>query len=598
MQSADSVPPAARQGCAAAGSGCLTLFGLVFAVAGVAIGTFYVNGVRDWWRTQSWVETPAWIETANLRELRSRDSKGHTTITWEAEATYRYEFNGRSYHSSQVTPSGGADNFGSFQKDAYAELNAHAGRSDPFRCYVDPDKPENAVLYRQLRWPLLALMAIFPLIFPAAGGGIMVLGLVGARQLSRVSQLKRSHPDAPWKWKAAWGGETIPAERGIAMWTYAAGVGWGCIVLAPLFWAMIKGGAFTDWTAWFVLAGPAFLLIFALKAWKQFKHRLRFGGVRLALREWPAMPGRAVVGDILFGKALSGFGEVKLTLRCDKKVTTGSGKSRRTTTEHLWEHHENQSLAMVYRDGSGSRLPIRIQVPEGLPSSTIDGSSVEHVWMLAVHLPGAGFVDEMDIPVFGSPNEAGHASPAGGHVPAHSKVVYELPPEELPERLRSSGVEAEFDGRGVVSRVKCPPGRYRGMIAGLVLFDLIWTAAAVAMLFQGAPFLFVLIFGGSAIAIWLWVLRLAMQQRTATFDRLGMEIITTLGPRRKVEKFERRHVLGFISETNTSSGSTRFYTVRAQTTFGTKPVLVDGVQESVVADALIKRFEAWRVNRE
>ena len=96
--------------------GCLSLFGLPFLIAGLVLTVIYFNGYRKWLATQNWVETPCWIETATL-ETSHDDS-----TTYKATATYRYDYQGTTYRSSNVSIYSGSDNVGDFQQNAYREL--------------------------------------------------------------------------------------------------------------------------------------------------------------------------------------------------------------------------------------------------------------------------------------------------------------------------------------------------------------------------------------------------------------------------------------------------------------------------------------------
>jgi hypothetical protein len=69
----------------------------------------------------------------------------------------------------------GSDNIGSFQRRAFEELTRCRASGRPFRCYVDPQNPANAVLYRQARWEMIAFYAMFALVFGGAGVGLLAV---------------------------------------------------------------------------------------------------------------------------------------------------------------------------------------------------------------------------------------------------------------------------------------------------------------------------------------------------------------------------------------------------------------------------------------
>lgn len=162
--------------------GCLTLFGLPFLIPGLVSAFICFNGYRNWLAVQSWVETPCWIETAELKTSHN---------------------DGTTYRSSAVSIHGGSDNVGDFQQDAYRELaqyaeslpderknlRANPRKVNPFRCYVNPREPGQAVIYRILRWPLQAFLSIFAMIFTPVGACLVFGGLWGKRILRAEEQL-------------------------------------------------------------------------------------------------------------------------------------------------------------------------------------------------------------------------------------------------------------------------------------------------------------------------------------------------------------------------------------------------------------------------
>ncbi|MCA1964704.1 MAG: DUF3592 domain-containing protein, partial [Prosthecobacter sp.] len=209
--------------------GRAVLFGLPFIIAGLGIGGFvYFPAISTWWSACAWEEVPCWIEKADLNSSRSR--KGGTTS--KATASYRYEYRGRTYHSEKVGFTGGSDNIGDFQQRAYAEIRAFAGKDRPFRCYVNPAKPEQAVIFRELRWGLMLMMSVFPMLFPLVGALISLGGLQALRKARAEAKLAQQYPSEPWRWRQEWGEETIrESKNGLPAFLIAAG--WILLVQGP-----------------------------------------------------------------------------------------------------------------------------------------------------------------------------------------------------------------------------------------------------------------------------------------------------------------------------------------------------------------------------
>ncbi|WP_428307636.1 DUF3592 domain-containing protein [Lacipirellula sp.] len=150
-------------------TGCLIIFAIPFLAIGVGGMASAASDVWEWSEVQRWTERPATIEHAKL----GVDTEGDGDATFKATATYRYTVDGESYSSDRVALYEGFDTFGSFQRDRAAELDAALEAGGAFRCFVDPDDPRHAVLFRDLRTGLLAFKAIMGLLFASLGGGMM-----------------------------------------------------------------------------------------------------------------------------------------------------------------------------------------------------------------------------------------------------------------------------------------------------------------------------------------------------------------------------------------------------------------------------------------
>jgi hypothetical protein len=115
----------------------------------LAVGLFAcwwgMNKWSEYENMKSWVEVPAMIKMTDLEEHLSR--RHHR---YEVFATYEYEFNEKQYSGSRVTLLSGLMNQGSLNREAYEELNPHRVQQTPFRCYVNPNAPQESIIYRNL----------------------------------------------------------------------------------------------------------------------------------------------------------------------------------------------------------------------------------------------------------------------------------------------------------------------------------------------------------------------------------------------------------------------------------------------------------------
>lgn len=571
----------------------MALFGLPFLCAGLFLTGLYFHGYLKWWQARGWVETPCWIESAGLK---------HNDESSRATATYRYEFAGRTYHGDKVTFHVGSDNIGDFQstahreisryapaKSAKAEREAGASGRKPFRCYVNPAKPDEAVLYRTLRWEMEAFMAIFALTFPAVGAGLVAGSLLGMRTLKRESALRERRPAEPWRWKTEWADAIIPESANVwkgALHFYTI---WSGLIIVPLVVATAMSGAFQRGSsAWLLMIFVVLWMIPLGLSIKRLRHRIAAGKVGFEPKEWPASPGGVLRGAILLGKPLPLRGNADVSLACEKSITRGSGEDSSTTTEKIWTHREAVPQDMIIRDLSGFRLPVSFTLPADAPESGGEGET-KHVWKLELKVPGTAIHSVFEVPVFRTGK-----SPALERAASTVPSIVDEAAMDLPALLSARRIKAEFDSAGMPLSIICPPARHLSLIIFLIVFDLIWTTAAVFLIKQHAPLIFRIVWPVSAAAIWLIVLWNLLHKRSVTLSPAGLEIRNQLGPVIWTQALEKSQITGFSHDTNMTSNNTSFYRVRLENVLGKKATLVDGITESTTAAALVKRLEAWK----
>jgi hypothetical protein len=579
-------------------AGCLALFGLPFLAAGLFMSGLYFSGFARWWESRSWVETPCWIESAELKT-----SHGDST-TYKAMATYRYEFGGRTYHGDRVSLGSGSDNIGRFQQEAHRELSRHVAKSAakaerdpqaetgaPFRCFVNPASPSESVLYRTLRWEMQAFMAIFALTFPAVGAGLVFGGWFGTRIAKREAELRSAHPGEPWKWKTAWSQPAIPEsttawKTGLHLYTL-----WSGIIIVTLVAATAMSGAFaTDRSAWLLTIFVALWAIPLSVSIRALRHRLAVGATRFEPAESPAWPGGALRGAVLLEKPLPLRGTAELSLVCERSETSGSGDSRTTTTEKVWSDHKTVPQDMITRDLTGFRLPVDFQIPGDAPESLGGGDApVKHTWKLGLKVPGTPIHSVFEIPVFRTAKSPAVETAAPGMVSIANEASV-----DLPALLAARRITAEFDHAGHPVTIVCPPGRHLSLIVFLIIFDLIWTAAAIFLIQQQAPLVFRIVWPLSAAAIWLIVFWNVLHKRSVKFNTTGLELRNQLGPYIRTRVFEKSRITGFSHDTNMTSNNTRFYRVRLEDVMGKRATLADGITEATTAAALVTRLESWK----
>lgn len=574
------------------GGGCAGLFGSVFILAGLAVGYFaYFPAVVDWWRSAEWEETPCWIEKVELKA--SRSSKGGSTHS--VKAVYRYEFRGKTHRSERVSLLGGGDNMGDYQQEKFHQLERAKSANQAFPCLVNPEKPEEAILFRDLRWGILIFISLFPTLFPLVGGFVAFGGMAMAQQARAILKQKSLHPEEPWKWKPQWAGTAITASRDGFAALLVMGM-WILLVQLPLIAAVFASGALSESLLAILVLLPAALAIFPLRAvWRRLLARLETGDVTLQPQKWPMQPGDRLDAQICFSKTLPPMLQLSLTARCMRKVVTGAGKSSSTSEETLWEETQLLSASEARREGRGCSLPLRFELPRKLPGTDIapllqlSHDRREHYWELLVQ-PGHGTKSiTLPLPVFGEAEE--------GEEQDREETERELEStsQQMEHRLKARGIEARFNPDGVPEYIHCPPGRNRSVAIFLIVFGALWSGVFVVLLAQGAPLLFQLIWGITAPLIECYGIYLLLHQRRLEFSSSGIRIQNQAGAfYGKTEVLEPRHIIEFTHDSYMQSGNVHYYRVRAETTFGKKITLVDGITEELTAERLQERLRRWK----
>ena len=567
------------------------LFGLPFILAGVAVGLFvYYPMISSWWSAYGWVEVPCWIEKAEMKFFPG--SKG--TSAHQIEAVYRYEFERRPYHGDQVGDFGGSDKLGSSQEEALEQLQASKNAGRPFRCFVNPSKPEQSVLFRDLRWPLLLILSIFPTVFPLAGCLVSIGGWRQSRRAAKITRLSEQHPTEPWRWRPEWMGEKIrPAPDNLS---YILGVaGWIVLVQLPLALAVIVGRAIATSPLALLALLPCLLALIPLYfAWMRVKSRMAFGHPALLVSQMPLSPGRALKGELQFDRVPSPLGSMDVRVLCQRHITCSSGDTRTMAKETVWESTQTLSASEARRDFDGVVLPLHIDLPRGLPCSVVDEASIvttdgeTHVWTLEIKSSQGGKAVVLPLPVFTSAD----SESVSEAVPDQMAL---LSMDDLVLRLQARGIQMELDENDNPSCIICPLGRNLHISLFLLVFGSLWLTAFWFLSAQGAPLIFRLFWGITSpliLGIGVWLL---LHSRHIEIVAREMRILNRLGPFYSwCEILEPRHFTGFTHDSNLQSGNQFYYRVRGETVFGKTKTLVDGITESITAETLAKRLEEWR----
>ena len=463
------------------GLGCLVLFALPFAGVGVFMAYLIGAAFMDWSSMRSREEVPA--EIVSVNRWVSRDSDSNST---EAQATYRYQYLGRSFTGTRVSLHKGSDSIGGFQEDTYRELLSHRGST--FRCFVNPANPAEAVLYRDLRWELIGFYSIFLVVFGGAGFGLMAMGLLGGKKAKREAELKEGHPDEPWKHKEAWAtGKIVSTTKPVLVMSAIFAVFWNAIS-SPL-WFMIpeiveNENKLALLAFMFPVVGGG-LIFWALRNFVRYK---KFGESVFEMGTLPGVIGGPLAGTIRTTVNVRPEDGFELTLSSVRVRQTGSGKNRSTHETVLWQKSHVIARELLAYDLRRSAIPVSFAIPFDGKASDESNADDRIVWKLevAAAVPGVDYHATFEVPVFETEESSENFRVAED--PGVERVV-----PELGKKLEQAGIRVELLPGG--KRLVFPRARALGSAIGLTVFFGVWTAIVYGLNASDAPRLFPWLFG-------------------------------------------------------------------------------------------------------
>jgi hypothetical protein len=372
-----------------AGSLGVALFGSIFLAVGVGAGFYSVRTLLRAEAMRAWREVPAQVTSCELDVARG--SKG--SRSYEVRATYQYEVDGVRYTGDRVSLHAGHDNIGRFHQRTYAQLRQSREGVEAVSCWVNPDRPAEAILIRTPRLELLAMFQIFALAFGGAGLSVVLAGLSG---LFEPSPRLEAAGQSQIRMRGA-GAHRAAAVLALAWNGY---LGW-------LLWLAraVSQPEALPWYLW--LIGATGLAPLGAAAYLTCRFR-KFGVSVLELSPAPGAVGGTVTGAVRLSARVEADKGFDAVLQCVHQFTTRSGKHSQTHRHVLWE--EALHLDAAHALGEDARLPVRFSVPEGKPATTAAGGRNGYYWQLTVTAaaPGLDYKAVFDVPM-----RAPRAQPAG-----------------------------------------------------------------------------------------------------------------------------------------------------------------------------------------
>jgi hypothetical protein len=563
------------------GLGCLILFALPFALAGLFVGSLAIRSLATWYEARDWVSTPAHILQTDLEVHQGSDS-----TTYEVTALYQYEWLGQVYSGDRVSLSSGSDNVGSFHQDRHAELSRYQSSEEPFRCFVDPDSPTEALLFREMRWGLFALMGVFALLFTGTGVGMMAAGFWGKRRVAEQEHLEEQNPEAPWRWKNNWADGRIQTSGNIQfLFPLIFAVFWN-LISTPLLFVLPREVIDNDnKLALIALVFPLVGLGLAVWAVRAFLHWKKYGDSIFELSTLPGVVGGQLAGRILTSvdiRPVSGF---DLTLSCIHRVTTGSGKNRSTSESVQWQETRHIDRETLDYDPTRSSIPVSFSIPYEAEPTEERSAEDETLWRLGVQAetPGIDFSARFEVPVFRTTDSRPDTEPE------ESAWSMEETQEDLQVDLSSEKIGKDWlpEGGFVLTFA---PARQKGAALAVTLFTLLWTGFTALLIHLDAGLLFPIIFGLFNLLLLLAVLDLWLESRRVECRPEELVLSGSILGLGKTRRIPRSTISGIKAVRGMQSGKKLFYRVVVETADGKSHLAATKLNNLSVARRVIEEM--------
>ncbi len=376
-------------------SGCLALFALPFAVAGIGIGLWLGSDILAQRRMRNWQETSAKILRAELKT--NWDSEGTTHETCRAE--YTYQFGGRQYTGSRVSICNGNDESGSYQ---YYQLSEYQKSGNSFPCYVNPDNPAESVIFRDLRWDAIVGKGLGAFMFGSAGGWMLIVALLAYRKASGRIAMAALHPNEPWLCRRQWADGRITSSNA------ATAVG---LLAFAIFWNVIS------WSVLFLVLdmprrdGPVVLLSILFPAvglgllfWVGilFLRWHKYGRSVFEMAAVPAVIGGQLAGVIRTAAKIEPEEGVRLTLNCIQQTTTKGEEYDAISEKTVWRSEQIVACSMSEDDPERSAISVLFEIPRRCSPTDETDVKNQTIWRLNVSAktPGLDYSASFEVPVF------------------------------------------------------------------------------------------------------------------------------------------------------------------------------------------------------
>ncbi|TNE96246.1 MAG: DUF3592 domain-containing protein [Gammaproteobacteria bacterium] len=428
------------------------IFGLLFALPGLGIlivgplFTFYEHAA-----SADWIRVPATLDSVSLQTSSSDDSD-----TYSINASYRYDYRGKTYYGSRVNYDWGSDNIGDFHHTMIHRLKQAKARGQVI-AWVNPSAPAESYLVREIRWEKILFTAIFGAVFSTAG---LLVIFLGTRKTRSAADIRTS--------------DSIHSSEKHGFWVFAFMAFMFIGISVPVLLAIPEELNDGNWPILAVLLFPLVGLWLARMAWVSRRNWRYYGPTPLQLDPAPGQVGGDIAGRIRLSRQTTD-GNWLITLQCVRvRISKGKNSSRRESV--IWQ---SEQVPEVINEHPGSSIVFKFEPPENLPETDDEGRD-QVTWRILLAGPTEPFPLErtFDIPVLKG-TERSAITMSEAHVEHHERVGKV---QALTEAAEQIDVQMAPQGLIVTSRI----GRNLTMKLMVILFGIIFGGASVWLAYAAA----------------------------------------------------------------------------------------------------------------
>lgn len=326
----------------------------------------------------------------------------------------------------------------------------------------------------------LIILAIFPPVFGGAGLGLMVADRWARSRQREEETLKKLHPDEPWRWKPEWTTGRVRGSSQKTMWfAWGFALLWNLISMPLLFVLPDEVLRKGNWPALLGLLFPlvgAGLLWWAIKATARYR---RFGVADFEMRTFPGVVGGRLQGTIHTGLKSAPADGVRVALTSIHRYVTGSGDSRSTTENILWQDEYRLAPERLEQGMHGLAVPVDFAIPPGSTETDDSDSENRKLWRLEIFadVSGVDLNTQFEVPVYVTADSSEDAPAA---------AVFDDPPPSAQQEYDPAGSRVVIRDSPLGGReFFFPAARNKAAAVSVTIFFLIFGGATAAMVLWG-----------------------------------------------------------------------------------------------------------------